>query len=79
MLRRLLPVHVPKPRIREQLAFIKCRNSVDHDINRFKTLIRSVFANRGIEIDTGERAWCTGRQHINSFRRPVEASRGLRP
>ena len=72
LLRRLVPVHVPKPRIREQRAFIKYRKSVDQDINRLKNSIRSIFANRGIEIDTGERAWCTGRTRINSFRKPLE-------
>ncbi|TWT47940.1 Transposase IS116/IS110/IS902 family protein [Rubripirellula amarantea] len=72
LLRRLVPVHVPKPDIREQRAFIKYRKSVDKDINRLKNSIRSLFANRGIEIDTGERAWNTGPVHINSCRKPIE-------
>ena len=72
LLNTLVPVHVPKPRIREQRAFIKYRKSIDHDINRLKNSIRSIFANRGIEIDTGQRAWYTGRSHIDSFRKPIE-------
>lgn len=72
LLKRLVSVHVPKPQIREQRAFIKHRKAIDQDINRLKNSIRSIFANRGIEIDSGERAWCTGRQHINSFRKPIE-------
>jgi transposase len=34
LLKRLVPVHVPKPRVREQRAFIKFRKSVDYHINR---------------------------------------------
>ncbi|WP_255712567.1 IS110 family transposase, partial [Rhodopirellula halodulae] len=71
LMKRLVPVHVPQPNVREQRAFIKYRKSVDQDINRLKNSIRSIFANRGIEIDTGARAWNTGRLHINSFRKPI--------
>lgn len=56
LLRRLVPVHVSKPRVRDQRAFIKYRKSIDQDINRLKNSIRSIFANHGIELDTGERA-----------------------
>ncbi|TWU40273.1 Transposase IS116/IS110/IS902 family protein [Novipirellula aureliae] len=67
----LTPVHVPKPEIREQRAIIKYRKNLDGRINRIKNGIRSSFANRGIEIDSGARAWHTGRVHIDSFRTPI--------
>ena len=36
-----------------------------------KNAIRSLFANRGIEIASGKRAWCTGRELINTFRKSI--------
>lgn len=71
MLNTLVPVHVPQPKVREQRAIIKYRKTLDQDITKIKNNIRSIFANRGIPIDTGERAWCTGRVHIDSFRKPI--------
>ncbi len=71
MLKTLVPVHVPKPKVREQRAIIKYRKTLDQDITKIKNNIRSIFANRGIQIDTGERAWCTGRVHLDSFRKPI--------
>ena len=68
----LTPVHVPRPEVREQRAIIKYRKTLDQRINRIKNGIRSLFANHGIEIDTGKRAWCTGRVHINSFRKSLD-------
>ena len=65
------PVHVPKPEIREQRSIIKYRKTLDGRINRIKNAIRSLFANRGIEIDTGQRAWCLGRERINTYRKSI--------
>jgi hypothetical protein len=36
-----------------------------------KCTIRAWFVNQGISIDSGEKAWNTGRVHINSFRKPL--------
>ena len=36
-----------------------------------KCTIRAWFVNHGISIDTGEKAWHTGRERINSFRKPL--------
>jgi hypothetical protein len=36
-----------------------------------KCKIRAWFVNHGISIDTGEKAWNTGRERINSFRKPL--------
>jgi len=71
MLDTLVPVHVPKIKVREQRSIIKYRKSLDQDITKLKNNIRSIFANRGIKIDTGERAWCTGRVHLDSFRKAI--------
>lgn len=67
----LVPVYMPEPAVREQRMIIKYRKTLDQRINRVKNTIRSLFANHGIEIDTGARAWCTGRVHIDSFRKAV--------
>ena len=72
MMRDLKPVHIPKPEIREQRTLIKYRKTLDRRINRIKNAIRSLFANRGIEIDSGKRAWCLGRQRIDSYRKPLD-------
>jgi len=71
MLRQLTPVHVPSHQVREHRTLVKYRKTLDQRINRVKNSIRSLFANRGIEIATGQRAWCTGREQINSFRKPL--------
>ncbi len=72
MMGMLTSVHVPQPQIREQRAIIKYRKTLDQRVNRIKNGIRSLFANHGIEIDTGKRAWCTGRVRIDSFRKPLD-------
>ncbi|WP_404304953.1 IS110 family RNA-guided transposase [Neorhodopirellula lusitana] len=71
MMKDLTSVHVPSPQIREQRAIIKYRKNLDYRITRIKNGIRASFANRGIEIDTGARAWNTGRAHIDSHRKPI--------
>lgn len=68
----LTPVHIPSPKVRQQRMLIKYRKKLDGRINRIKNAIRALFVNQGIEIDTGKRAWCLGRERINSFRKPLE-------
>ncbi len=72
MMRDLKSVHIPKPEIREQRTLIKYRKTLDQRINRIKNAIRSLFANRGLQIDSGKRAWCLGRQLIDSYRKSLE-------
>ncbi len=67
----LSAVHVPKQEVREQRTLIKYRKTLDQRVNRIKNTIRSLFANRGIQIDSGKRAWCTGRKLIDSHRKPI--------
>ena len=71
MLDSLTPVHVPSPEIRQRRTLIKYRKKVDGRINRIKNAIRALFVNQGIEIDTGKRAWCLGRERIDSFRKDL--------
>jgi transposase len=73
MMRQLKPVHVPTHEVREHRTLVKYRKMLDHRITRIKNSIRSLFANRGIELDRGRRAWGAGRQFINSYRKPLAA------
>jgi transposase len=50
---------------------VKYRKTLDQRIHDLKNSIRSLFANRGIEIARGARAWYTGREQINSYRKPL--------
>jgi len=40
-------------------------------INKMKCTIRAWFVNHGITIDAGDKAWHTGRDRINAFRKPL--------
>jgi len=71
-LKSLKPVHIPSPAMREFRTLVKHRKSLDQRINRLKNSIRSLFVNHGIQIDHGKRAWCSGRTHIDSFRKPID-------
>ena len=71
MMRQLRSVHVPRRQVREHRTLVKYRKTLDGRINRIRNSIRSLFANRGIEIDRGKRAWCTGREVIDSYRKPI--------
>ena len=71
MMQQLKPVHIPRHEVREHRTLIKYRKTLDQRINRIKNAIRSLFANRGIDIASGKRAWCTGRKLIDSFRKPL--------
>lgn len=71
MMGQLRPVHVPSHQVREHRTLVKYRKTLDQRINRIKNSIRSLFANRGIEIARGKRAWCSGRELINTYRKPI--------
>ena len=72
MMRQLKPVHVPTHQGREHRTLVKYRKSLDQRINRIKNSIRSLFANRSIEIERGRRAWSVaGRELIDSYRKPL--------
>lgn len=70
-MQELKAVHMPSQSHREYRSLVKYRKTLDQRINKMKCTIRAWFVNHGIEIDTGEKAWCTGRERINSFRKPL--------
>ena len=70
-MRELKPVHMPSPEHRELRSLVKYRKTLDGRINKTKNTIRAWFVNHGITIDSGEKAWYTGRERINSFRKPL--------
>jgi transposase len=67
----LKAVHMPSETHREFRSLVKYRKVLDQRINKMKCAIRAWFVNHGISIDTGEKAWHTGRERINSFRKPL--------
>ena len=68
----LKPVHMPSEQHREFRSLVKYRKTLDYRINKTKCTIRAWFVNHGITIDAGEKAWCTGRALINSYRKPLD-------
>ena len=70
-MRELNPVHMPSHQHREFRSLVKYRKTLDQRINKTKNTIRAWFVNHGITIDKGDKAWHTGRQRINSFRKPL--------
>ena len=73
MLQQLTPVHVPAHTAREHRTLVKYRKTLDQRLNRIRNGVRSLFANRGIEIARGARAWHTGREQIDAYRQPLAA------
>ena len=69
MLRQLTPVHVPKHQVREHRTLIKYRKKLVGRINQIRNSIRGLFVCRGIEIARGQKAWHSGRELIDSFRK----------
>jgi transposase len=70
-MRELNPVHTPSQQHREFRSLVKYRKTLDGRINKTKNTIRAWFVNQGITIDTGDKAWHTGRERIDSFRKPL--------
>ena len=68
---QLKPVHMPSEAHREFRSLVKYRKTLDNRICKMKCTIRARFVNRGVTIDTGEKAWHSGRTLINSFRKPI--------
>lgn len=67
----LKAVHMPSEEQREFRSLVKYRKTLDYRICKMKCAIRAWFVNHGITIDTGEKAWNTGRTRIDSFRKPL--------
>ncbi|MCA9165987.1 MAG: transposase, partial [Planctomycetales bacterium] len=67
----LKSVHTPTEQQREFRSLVKYRKTLDQRINKIKCTIRAWFVNHGLSIDRGDKAWHTGREKINSFRKPL--------
>ena len=67
----LKAVHMPSAQHCEFRSLVKYRKTLDWRISKTKCTIRSWFVNHGIAIDTGEKAWHTGREKINTYRKPL--------
>lgn len=70
-MKELKAVHMPSSEHREFRSLVKYRKTLDYRVNKMKNTIRAWFVNHGISIDSGEKAWNTGRATINSFRKPL--------
>lgn len=70
-MKELKAVHMPSEAHREFRSLVKYRKTLDGRINKMKCTIRAWFVNHGISIDAGDKAWHTGRERINSFRKPL--------
>jgi hypothetical protein len=62
---------MPSEAHREFRSLVKYRKTLDYRINKMKNTIRAWFVNHGISIDAGEKAWNTGRERINLYRKPM--------
>lgn len=67
----LKAVHMPSKEQREFRSLVKYRKTLDQRVTKMKNTIRAWFVNQGISIDSGEKAWNTGRARIDSFRKPL--------
>ena len=70
-MQELKAVHMPSEGHREFRSLVKYRKTLDNRVNKMKCAIRAWFVNHGISIDTGDKAWHTGRDWINTFRKPL--------
>ena len=67
----LKATYVPGNQMREYRGLIKYRKNLVNTINRLKNSTRALFVRRGITIDRGEKAWFTGRELIDGYRKPL--------
>lgn len=67
----LKAVHMPSEAHREFRSLVKYRKTLDQRVTKMKNTIRAWFVNHGLSIDSGEKAWNTGRARIDSFRKPL--------
>ena len=71
MMQQLTSVHVPKQEVREHRSLIKYRKKLVGRINGIRNSIRGLFVCHGIEIAKGPIAWRSGREQIDSYRKPL--------
>jgi transposase len=71
MMRQLTRVHMPQHQVREHRSLIKYRKKLVGRITAIKNAIRGLFLCQGVEIAKGLPAWYSGRDLINSYRKPL--------
>jgi len=71
MMRQLTRVHVPQHQVREHRSLIKYRKKLVRRMNGIKCTICGLFVSQGIEIAKGQPAWYSGRDRIDSYRKPL--------
>jgi transposase len=73
-LEQLVPVHIPCRQQREYRRLVKYRQVVLGRVNRVQNNIRSIFAQRGMEMMRGQKAWALERYgQIAQHRQPLAA------
>jgi transposase len=71
---QLVPVYIPCRQQREYRRLVKYRQVVLGRINRVQNNIRSIFAQRGMEMMRGQKAWALERyEQIAQHRQPLAA------
>jgi transposase len=71
-LEQLVPVHIPCRQQREYRRLVKYRQVVLGRVNRVQNNIRSIFAQRGMEMMRGQKAWALERyDQLAQHRRPL--------
>lgn len=69
---QLVPVYIPCQQQREYRRLVKYRKVVVGRINRVQNNIRAIFAQRGMEMMRGQKAWAVGRfEAIARHRKPL--------
>ena len=69
---QLVPVYIPGRQQREYRRLVKYRQVVLGRINRVQNNIRSIFAQRGMELMRGQKAWALERyDEIAQYRQPL--------
>lgn len=71
-LEQLVPVHIPAQQTREHRWLVKYRKTLQGRINRVQNNVRALFAQHGLRLPFGRRAWSAeGLEGIAQHSRPL--------
>jgi transposase len=71
-LEQLLPIHIPAQQAREHRWLVKYRKTLKGRINQVQNHVRALFAQRGLKLPAGQRAWrAEGLEGIAEHSRPL--------
>ena len=69
---QLVPVYIPSHQQREYRRLVKYRKVISGRMNRVQNNIRAIFAQRGMEMTRGQKAWALERlDEISRYRKPL--------